>query len=287
MNKSRNISNLARKRKKSTRIAFTATFISAVFALALGLVLKSQLAEGTAQAQIQVEKSSGTSIQIQELAASIEKSPNELTGSTVETNHLLQDVNGVLISATSFRTEGNLVKADVCFELPDDADWIIWEAALQYGSGESTAFWGEPIELRFPAVDGQQRVISFEAGNKVEHLESAMDGQGGQRCDTLAFEVPSGTDLANLSLVIYEIAALPNEDEECELYENKVQVELDAQNTDIRIVCQYEEWGANVTLISKPPSMSQAEAEAIVFNDPRFEAMFSIEGPWIFVTSLD
>ena len=43
-----------------------------------------------------------------------------------------QVVSGIDISVERAWQEGKQVYADVCYTLPDDSDWTIWDASLKY-----------------------------------------------------------------------------------------------------------------------------------------------------------
>jgi len=58
----------------------------------------------------------------------------------------------------------------------------------------------------------------------------------------------------------------------------KVQEQLKARNIDITINCIEKDGVTNVAITNKPSSMSQAEAEKLVFSDEWYSKL----GPWTF-----
>lgn len=278
-------SNFRSKPQVSRVFTLIFTVAGAALALAFGLSLRpwfsGGIAEAKSQAQAQVEDLS------QSPTLTMSDASPEIINSSVGAGLLAQTVNGIEVTATNFRREGNQVKADICFVVQDTSDWSIWKASLTYvTNGKSTEvsdFGGIPIELREFPVSGQQRVIKFGAGGeKNVHSEPAVAGQMGRRCDTLYFEVPVEVDLSSLKLTIHSIGAYPREGEACDSYLKKVQKALDARQVGIKLKCIEESWGSSIKVINKPVSMSQDEAEMIAFSDE----FFTIKGPWVFITSV-
>jgi hypothetical protein len=278
-------SNLRSKPQVSRVFTLIFTVASATLALAFGLSLRPWFSGGSAEAKSQAQAQVEGLAQVSAFTTS-GTSP-EAINSPVAAELLAQTVNGIEVTATNFRREGSQVKADVCFVTLDNSDWIIWSVSLKYAKNgkptEVSDFGTTPIELREFPVNGQQRVITFGAGGeKNVHSEPAATGQMGRRCDTLYFEVPVEADLSNLNLTIHSIGASPDEGEACTFYLDKVQKALDVRKTGIKLQCTEESWGSSVTVVSKPASMSQEEADRIVFSDE----FFTIKGPWTFATSV-
>jgi hypothetical protein len=263
-------------------VTLVVTIASAALALAFGLALRPWFSRGAAEAKSQAQAPAPTSAAIASSALTEINNPAAVAGL------LTQTVNGLEVTATNFRKEEGRLKADLCFVLRDNSDWVIWKPSLTYTQNGkeielSDNYGSMPIELRGFPVNGQQRVITFLAsGEKEIHSEPAAAGQMGRRCDTLYFEVPAEADLSNFSLVIHSIAAQPREGETCDFYLNKVQKALDDRKTGIKIQCTEESTGSGATVVSKPTSMSQEEAEKIVSSDE----FFTVKGPWTFAGSL-
>ena len=93
--------------------------------------------------------------------------------------------------AEDLRREGNAVKVMVCFELPDDADWVVDQAVLRYAGGEVSFTSAEWLELQPPPIDGEK----------------------GYRCQELGFTVPGYADLTSTDLIINRLIAYPGEGE--------------------------------------------------------------------------
>jgi hypothetical protein len=260
---------------------FIFTLVCAALALALGLSLRPWL---SARPGVAGNQAQSHPVGLAQTPASSASSASAEVN--VAAGQLLQTVNGVEVSAANFRLEGNQVKADVCFDRPDDSDWIIRKASLQFGKEGVNYFGFNPIEVRDLAVNGQQRVITFEAGRKDVHFEQAADGQKGRRCDTLHFEVPPDADLSNFTIAIHAIIANPREGEFCTTYLDKLQKVHDARNTGIRLQCTEEAGITNATIVAKPASMSQEEAENIAFSKELLIEAVGIRGPWTFTGSL-
>lgn len=69
--------------------------------------------------------------------------------------------NGITIEASNFHLDGNQAKVDICHEFPDARDWTIWKAKVVAGQIEIDGFEMSLIELRQPAINGKQEVITL------------------------------------------------------------------------------------------------------------------------------
>ncbi len=98
-----------------------------------------------------------------------------------------QTVSGFSVNLKRAWRDGKQVYGDVCFTLPDDSDWTIWNAHFAYG-GESVA----------------------EFSSTMLSKQAAAQGQAGQRCDELGFYVPPDADLSSASLTIDSLGAYPS-----------------------------------------------------------------------------
>ncbi len=166
-----------------------------------------------------------------------------------------QTVGGFAINLERAWRDGKQVKADVCFALPDASDWTIWNASFAYAGQSVSEFSSSMISRKDPS------------GN-----------EAGQRCDELAFYVPPDADLSSSSLTIDSIGAYPTQDEYCSLYLPKIQQAMADRGTGISVDCAEQNGSMVMQITSKPASMSQEEAEKIVFSDD----FYTVKGPWTF-----
>ena len=123
------------------------------------------------------------------------------------------------------------------------------------------------------------------AGQTLSEFSSSMlsrqDGAGnqpGQRCDQIGFYVPPDADLSSASLTIDSIGAYPSQDEYCSLYMPKIQQALNERGLGITLDCQDNNGSMAMVISTKPASMSQDEAEQIVYSDE----FYTVKGPWSF-----
>lgn len=171
-----------------------------------------------------------------------------------------QLMSGVDVRIDRAWQDGKQLNADVCYSLPDDSDWSIWKASLQFSD-----------------------ILVTDFGTTLQSLQPPADGQAGQRCDTINFYVPPDADLSNTTITIEAIAAPPREGEYCDLYLPKIQAALQSRGQAISIACTPDANGVqNMQIIAFPPEMMQEQAEAIVFSDE----FYSIPGPWVFTFNL-
>jgi hypothetical protein len=171
-----------------------------------------------------------------------------------------QNVGGFNVSLQRAWRDGKTVYADVCFALPDASDWTIWNAHFDY-SGQS--------------------ITGFSAS--LLNSSSSANGQPGTRCDQVSFYVPPDADLSSASLVIESIGAYPTADEYCSLYMPKIQQALNQRGIGITLDCKANANGVTtMQIVSKPASMSDADAQKIVYSDE----FYTVKGPWKFVLNL-
>jgi hypothetical protein len=156
--------------------------------------------------------------------------------------------------------EGKQVYADVCFTLPDASDWNIWKASLKYAD----------VVLE----DYGTTLLSFQ--------EPTGDGQSGQRCDTLEFYVPPDANLSTVTVSIEAIASSHRQEDYCTIYMPKIQQTFAERGIAIALDCVEVDGVMTMQIVSKPETMSQEEAEQLVYSDE----FFSITGPWEFTFNL-
>jgi hypothetical protein len=200
---------------------------------------------------------------------------------------ITQQKSGFDVSATNFRFENEEIKVDICFQLPNAADWRVWEATLQSGDTNLLLSTIAPRELTQTLTNGKRLVTTY--GNGVSWQEIPHNGQPDYLCETLAFfSLTPGNNLAEIdltqvNLVIQSIGALPREGQECTFYLDVVQSRLDAKNSGIKLDCVNQDGGAQVVVAQKPTDMSQRDAEELVSRES--VDSFIVQGPWIFSAS--
>jgi hypothetical protein len=166
-----------------------------------------------------------------------------------------QTVGGFAIDLQRAWRDGKQVNADVCFTLPDASDWTIWNAHFDYAG---------------------QTIAEFSSS-----MLSRQDPNGskpGQRCDQLGFYVPPDADLSSASLTIESIGAYPTQDEYCSLYLPKIQLAMADRATGVAVDCKETNGSMAMEITSKPASMSQDDAEKMVYSDE----FYTVKGPWSF-----
>lgn len=166
-----------------------------------------------------------------------------------------QTVSGFSVDLQRAWRDGKQVNAAVCFTLPDASDWTIWNAHLEYG--------GQTIS---------------EFSSAMLSREEAANGQPGKRCDQLGFYVPPDADLSSASLTIESLGAYPTQDEYCNLYMPKIQQALQDRGIDITLGCSDKSGSLAMEITGKPASVSQEEAEQLVYSDE----YYTVKGPWSF-----
>jgi hypothetical protein len=149
---------------------------------------------------------------------------------------------------------------NVCFTLIDGSDWSIWGASLQYAGASLPDF-----------------------GSTMVSLQEPVEGSSGKRCDTLSFlNIPPDADLSNVTLTIDAIAAPPRAEDYCTIYMPKIQQSLNERAIAITLDCADVNGVQIMQIITRPDSMSQEEAEQIVYSDE----FYTVKGPWSFTFNL-
>jgi len=172
----------------------------------------------------------------------------------------LQVTSGIEVRVDRAWRDGKQVSTDVCFTLLDTSDWSVWSANLQYAGGMVTDF-----------------------SSTLLSLQEAVNGQTGLRCDTLSFfNIPPDADLSTVVINIDSIAATPRPDDYCSIYMPKIQQALVERNIAITLGCTDVNGMQTMQILSKPDTMSQEEAELIVYSDE----FYTIKGPWAFTFNL-
>ena len=171
-----------------------------------------------------------------------------------------QLVSGIDVRVDRAWQEGKQVYADVCFTLLDASDWNIWKASLKYAD--------------VIVEDYGTTLLSFQ--------EPTGDGQSGLRCDTLEFYVPPDADLSTVTVSIGAIASSHRQEDYCTIYMSKIQQVLNERGIAISLACNDVNGIASMQIVGKPDTMSQEEAEQLVYSDE----FFTITGPWEFTFNL-
>lgn len=171
-----------------------------------------------------------------------------------------QVVSGIDVRVERAWQEGKQVYADVCYTLPDASDWTIWNASLKYAD-----------------------VVLQEYGTTLlSSQEPTGDGQPGLRCDVLEFYVPPDAILSTVTVSIEAIGSFPRQEDYCSIYMPKIQQAFNERGVAITLECSDVEGVATMQIASKPDTMSQEEAEQLVYSDE----FFTIKGPWDFTFNL-
>ena len=171
-----------------------------------------------------------------------------------------QVVSGVEVRVDRAWLEGKQVYADVCYTLPDSSDWTIWKASLKYAD----------------------TVVQEYGATLVSLQEVGADGQPGLRCDKLEFYVPPDAELTTVTISVDALAAYPRVEDYCTIYMPKIQQALTERGIAITLACNDVDGQATMQIVAKPDTMSQEEAEQLVFSDE----FFTIKGPWEFTFDL-
>ncbi|HEX8990931.1 MAG TPA: hypothetical protein VF784_04570 [Anaerolineales bacterium] len=166
-----------------------------------------------------------------------------------------QSVGGFSVDLQRAWRDGKQVDADICFTLPDQSDWTVWNAQLAYGGQTNTQFSSSMLSRQDP-----------------------QGGQPGQRCDQLGFYVPPDADLSSSSLTIESLGAYPSQEDYCTVYMPKIQQALNERGTGITLDCTNKNGSVAMEITGKPASMSQDEAEQLVYSDE----FYTVKGPWTF-----
>jgi hypothetical protein len=168
--------------------------------------------------------------------------------------------SGIEVRADRAWRDGKQVNVDVCFTLLDPSNWSIRSASLEYPNGN---------------------VLDF--GSTLLSIQEPVDGKSGQRCDTLSFlNVPPDADLTNVTVIVDAIGAQPVLEDYCTIYMPKIQQALTERGIGIALNCGDVNGVQTMQIVSKPETMSQEEAEQIVYSDE----FYTVKGPWSFTFNL-
>jgi len=171
-----------------------------------------------------------------------------------------QLTSGIEVSANRAWRDGKQVNVDVCYTLLDGSDWSVWGASLQYADAT---------------------ILDF--GSTLLSLQEPVEGQSGKRCDTLSFlNIPPDADLSAVTITVDAIAAPPRAEDYCAIYMPKIQQTLSERGIAITLNCTDVNGAQAMQIVGKPDTMSQEEAEQIVYSDE----FYTMKGPWSFTFNL-
>ena len=168
--------------------------------------------------------------------------------------------NGIEVHANRAWRDGKQVNAEVCFTLLDGSAWSIWGASLAYADQ-----------------------TFFDFSSTMLSIQEPVEGQSGQRCDTISFyNIPPDADLSNVTVTVDAISAQPGTEEYCSIYMPKIQQTLNERGIAITLDCPVIDGAMSMQIVGKPENMTQEEAEQLVFS----EEFFTVKGPWSFSFNL-
>jgi hypothetical protein len=203
--------------------------------------------------------------------------------------------NNIDVTANNFTIDGKQASTDVCFDLPDNADWTIWQASLKYGTEKITEideFSSNPIEIREPPVNGKQRIFTFASGKPAVTIIDVDTNKviKGKRCDSIIFAIADSESIKGITkytITIRSIAAYPREGETCTKANiDRIQKALDSRKSGIKIKCEADDNNSGgmskIVIDSKPDTLSTEEAEGILYGNDLFLDVYGIRGPWLY-----
>jgi hypothetical protein len=94
--------------------------------------------------------------------------------------------------------------------------------------------------------------------------------------------VPPDAVLSNVTVSIGALAAVPREGEYCSVYMPKIQQAMLERGTGITLDCVDVNGVPTMQITSRPPDMTQEQAEQIVYSDE----FYTVKGPWVFTFNL-
>jgi hypothetical protein len=169
-------------------------------------------------------------------------------------------ISGIDVRVERAWLDGKQVYADVCYTMPDSSDWTIWKASLRYA---------DVVVLEYGAT-----LLSLQ--------EPGLDGQPGQRCDRLEFYVPPDAEITTVTVSLEALGAYPREEDYCTIYMPKIQQSLNERGIAIALACNEVDGKQTMQIVSVPDTMSQEDAEQLVYSDE----FFTVKGPWEFTFDL-
>jgi len=165
-----------------------------------------------------------------------------------------QTVSSEHVQASNFRIEGGDFMADICFERPSRADWLISGDTYLEAAGET--------------------IRVFEIGL----LDPATEIDSAQRCDSMRFPTDN-LDITEFRIVVPRLETSFPDHLDCPA----AQAKLDAAHSGITIRCVEGEGFYGPELVNKPSTLTEADAHKMIY-----EAFIeSLAGPWVFEGTLE
>jgi hypothetical protein len=224
----------------------------------------------------------------QPVVASLTETPPADVLTSTQSIPLTQVVNGITMLASNFRIENGELNFDLCYDIPDSGDWTVWQANLRTESAEIEMLETALLELRHPAVDGIQEVITLAESTSEPDENNGL----GLRCDSIRF-FGAVSDSHHFTITIESILATPSESGVCDAtYLARVNAELETYAVGLSAECfivEYEGGGGSsgLEIAAWPETMTQQEAEAILADSDFYMDVHGIRGPWIFNVTFD
>ena len=170
-----------------------------------------------------------------------------------------QLASGITIQLDAVQREGDYIRADICYQLPSEADWLPGNSAgdVVLTVGDKTIpIWG------FKLID----------------WKTSPNGKKTHRCDYLLFPVAADQDVTQFTITIKRLVTSVPEQPDC----NKAQEQLVTAKTGLVIRCNHGENSFGYEVAQKPASMSDSQARDLIY-----EAFSEIvRGPWVFATGV-
>lgn len=219
----------------NTNAAWRYGFLFVLIATVVWLVVSQNFPIESAQAANQPNLPSADS-----QSEAVESEPEEKAAPSVE--------------ASNFRVQDGFFIADICFDRPSRADWVLALSTSLEVSG--------------------QTIQVFEIGL----LDPSTDIDSAQRCDYLRFPI-SDFKITDFRIVVPRLETSFPDSLDCPSAQQK----LDTAGSGIVIRCVQGNGFYGPELVSKPSTLSDEEAHRMIY-----EAFIeTLPGPWIFEGSLE
>jgi len=277
---------IKKKSPPSKLSVILAVVVACVFALAGGYFLKHQLSGQPVEAADAGKPITETQAEPSKIA----EPPVDSEKSEILDHPTTQAVNGTEIRFVDAQQEDNTIAVSVCFDLPDDSDWTIWNSTLEIDG--NIYRWSEmaPSEIRKPPTNGMQQVWTFKSEGGVDIQSVEVDAsQPAYRCETIYFQgIADYPSSIPYTFTIEALEAAPREGEYCtNAYLKKVQAALDTRQTGITVKCVEAEYIGGLEVITKPETMSLETAQAYLISPDFYLDIHGMRGPWVFTFDLN
>ncbi len=170
-----------------------------------------------------------------------------------------QQVNGIEIEIVGKQVMDNFLLADICFQLPDDKDWLLGnrpeDIVLTIGDNTISHSGWSAIDLK-----------TNDNGSKI-------------RCDQVKFPLSGQEDLSSFVITVNHLITSMPESPDCD----KAQAKLDKKNTGIKIKCSRTDSSFSYQITQKPENISDYEVQRSIV----IALSETIDGPWVFTDSLN